>query len=203
MTINAGFGAAQTNAISSANPVKKIIIHSSSNAGSTLVVDFKDKPFATMSLDLGDDWAGVVELIGPTKDDKLRVQLIYETSMTIQNEGPHLDLTNWKHYKSESVAVWPENEKTPEAHRFVINTDRIKSGTFPFVSKNELVAAVRAEIKKNKHTTSWDQFAEKCIAPQSYPCGVGISKLWIQVFPADQFSGKPLAEAELIPAMGC
>lgn len=189
--------------ISSKNPVKQIIIHSSLNKNSKVTIDLKKSSSKTVELELGDDWAGTVELVGPTKSDRLRVQLIYETSMSIQNEGPHLDLTEWKHFVSEAVTVWPEDRKDPGNHRFVISKNYIKEQSFPFITKAELIAAIREQTKKNKMESSWEKLAETCVAPQSYPCSVEVSKVWLQVYPEQQLSGKPLAEAVLILPMGC
>lgn len=185
------------------NPVKQIIIHSARNPGNKMTIDMKT-PTVSQNVDLGDDWDGVVELVGPTKDQALRMQLVFETSMSIHEEGPHLDLTNWKHYKSDPQTIWPEDQKNPGAHRYKFDSDRIANAkAFPFVSKKELITAVRAAMKSGGSERAWDRLAAACETPQTGSCSVGISKVWLQVFPKDQVGGKPLAEIVFSLPLGC
>src|SRR5688572_31178406 len=65
-------------------------------------------------LELGDSVEGaILELVSePSNLASFSVQVQYETSVTIMNEGPHLDLVEWKHYTSE----WRNIERIGSAY---------------------------------------------------------------------------------------
>src|SRR5688572_20552919 len=57
-----------------------------------------------VDVELGDTIFGQAIVLVPrngTEQKNFRIQAQYETSLTILNEGPHLDLLDWKHFRSE------------------------------------------------------------------------------------------------------
>lgn len=70
---------------------------------------------------------------------KFRIEQQYETSLSLMKEGPHLDLSNWKHH----VSPWDALEEA-EANAFL--SKEVASSEFPDVSNAEIVSGVKAEL---------------------------------------------------------
>lgn len=131
------------------------------------------------------------------KKDKLTVRVMAQAiqHITLMNEGPHVDLTEWKSGKSEMIDLEMEKEKY-----------KLKAGTFgpfPSFTNQELVEAVKAKIKTwgGKPDTRWYDIAKKCgTDPDKYPCGLGTSEYKVRVeVPADNSA---IEFAVALP-MGC
>ena len=72
-----------------------------------------------------------------------RVQVQFETSLSLTAGGPHLDLTEWKHCISDWVAADPVDDVT-----FVLPAPSPDmQGCFPDYTPAELDAAVRAHLR--------------------------------------------------------
>lgn len=138
-------------------------------------------------LELGD----TVKSIIVNDSGNYKIYLQTETSVTIMNEGPHQDLTDWKHGKSKLV------ELKKEKNEFLF-IDLSKEIDFPKVSLDELVDEVR-----RLGGDSWAEVAKKCKTPQDYPCGVSPSKHIFKV--KKEVEGKWVDQGNLvlIPPMGC
>ena len=54
-------------------------------------------------LDLGESLSGKIVLISTEERSEFRVKVQMESSLTIMDEGPHLDLINWKHCSTEWI----------------------------------------------------------------------------------------------------
>ncbi|MFT6134405.1 MAG: hypothetical protein ACJAZM_000894 [Cyclobacteriaceae bacterium] len=98
----------------------------------------------------------------------------YETSMTIMDEGPHIDLTKWKHHKSEWKQLQLENSLFSPLKYSNADKDR-----FPDVTTEEIIEAVRDEL--NDEDNKWTEIAKQCENAKSYPCGVSISQINLRV----------------------
>lgn len=63
-----------------------------------------------IDLGLGDDVGGRVLRVRPApgRDANYRVQVQFETSAAIGGEGPHIDLLDWKHCRSDWRSAPPE-----------------------------------------------------------------------------------------------
>lgn len=109
----------------------------------------------------------------------LKVDYQYETSLTISKEGPHCDLTNWKHFYSD----WKPLKKKGNEFQFpsISTKDRER---FIEVSMDEVKEAVKAECGDD-----WAEMLNKTTNIHEYPCGVGISRYFIRI------SGKTKAGA--------
>ena len=77
----------------------EIAIKSLLNPGQELVFKFSSGDIYK-DLDLGEEWEGILEVRGFPKSQLISVDMYFETSLSISNEGPHLDLVDWLHYKS-------------------------------------------------------------------------------------------------------
>jgi hypothetical protein len=119
----------------------------------------------------------------------------YETSITITNEGPHCDLTEWKHYYSDWKTL-----KTNESGKFICDKYSEKEYTkFPEVKIEELKEKVKTEcgdemyklISKNK----------KIIENNSE---VGISRYFLKIRGKHKDNGKIITKIIIIETpMGC
>lgn len=96
----------------------------------------------------------------------------YQTSLSLMDEGPHMDFTDWLHYTSS----W---EEIPlKDWRFSsLEYQKEDYQKFPSVNNEDIMEAVRARVTDAK----WLALAEKCEDPQSYPCGVSISRYFLKL----------------------
>lgn len=183
--------------------IKSIVIHPK-GGDAPLKIDLKGKSSVTHTLELGELWEGDIEVVGPAPDSKWSVSYIYETSMVVNDEGAHLDLVDWKHFVSEPVAAWQESPSKASAQRlrFVMRHAAGSTQAFPFVTKEELVGEIKKHTDRNPDR--WVPIAERCTSPQALPCGVGVSKVWIQIHrKEDPVGASPAAEVILVPPLGC
>lgn len=98
-------------------------------------------PQLTIPLELGDEVYGATLQLQPaTPGATWRVRVQYETSLGLSAEGPHLDLTDWKH----CVSDW-EVAEAVDAVSFVLPTPSAEQhACFPSYTRAELEQAVRA-----------------------------------------------------------
>jgi hypothetical protein len=125
----------------------------------------------------------------------IKIEQSYETSITIMEEGPHWDLTEWKHYNSE----W--KQLTPDIHgQFTGNSYTEKEReVFPKIDINELKKYV-----KDEHGNAMYTYISKIKSPTEYPSGVGISRYFLRISGRDKNTGKSITKLIIILApMGC
>ncbi|HMW00452.1 MAG TPA: hypothetical protein PKE58_09920 [Acidobacteriota bacterium] len=113
---------------------------------------FQKNPTALVKFDMGMEgpYENVRIRLNPKPGDtrKLKVEQQIETSMTISDEGPHLDLLNWKH----GVSPWVElTSLQPDVFRGNPLTEK-DMNRFPAYTREELYQAIIAQEKKNKMT---------------------------------------------------
>ncbi|MBK8793756.1 MAG: hypothetical protein IPN59_11575 [Holophaga sp.] len=100
-----------------------------------------------------------------------KIQFRYETSITIQHEGPHIDLINWKHYRSP----WKTAMLNPERQFVCQLPDGLISKKFPKVTMSE----VRIALAKVEPT--WVDHIKHVKAITEYPLDVGISRIYFRI----------------------
>ena len=101
-----------------------------------LAEPFKDR--ITIPLEIQDQISNANLIIVANKNDKIRTSLQLETSMSIQDEGPHLDLLDWKHCTSDWLTI--DNSAT---HQFKLpDFENIPLDCFPEVTLAEIKQAV-------------------------------------------------------------
>jgi hypothetical protein len=154
---------------------------------------FTDK--AEFMVDLGETLESSVIVIKTKKYKDIEIHQAIETSVTIMNEGPHCDLTNWKHYTSDWRKV-----KTLKSNTFqVTGYNNGESKQFPKVSIQEVMEAARKQCGEE-----WDKHIKDIKSIYDYPCDVGISRYFLKIKATDKVSGDKIEKAivVLIP-MGC
>jgi hypothetical protein len=130
----------------------------------------------------------------PRRLSDIRVDMRYETSLTVMNEGPHCDLLDWKHYLSDwapAQAIGPDLYRLPTC-------DESDAERFPKVSPQELREAVVRHCG-----AEWGQLPDSIQRPTQYPLGVGISRFFLRIRARDA-AGRPWQRLiEIIQPMGC
>ena len=98
-------------------------------------------PALAVPLELGDEVYGATLQLQPARrGETWRVQVQYETSLGLGAEGPHWDLTGWKH----CVSGW-EAAEAVDAVSFVLPTPSAEQhACFPPYTQAELEQAIRA-----------------------------------------------------------
>lgn len=131
-------------------------------------------------------WAKDVEV-------ETRVLQKTETSVSLMDEGPHIDLVNWKHAYSKSQWL------TIEKNKFSVLPEQ-KANTFPKFTQDQLQSALKDEMK-GENFERWSKLAEKCgDNPKTYPCGLGNSAFEFKFFFGEEEI--PLVIKFTVP-MGC
>lgn len=149
-----------------------------------------------VDLDLGQSLEGyeVVLRKEPRCATEFRVQWQYETSVTVMNEGPHVDLLDWKHFTSSWLDIEPNGAGR---YRLPTLTDEQRM-EFPQVSPSELVEAVRAEGGDR-----WAELAANVKTPHAYPSAVGLSAYRVRVVQRVGSEWQVLHSATFRFPMGC
>jgi hypothetical protein len=149
-----------------------------------------------MHLDLGETLENqTIRLIpGGLQNIQYRVEIRYQTSLTVMNEGPHLDLLDWKHHTSAWRILRGDSSNTYLMPQFT----KGEWTRFPQVSTHEIHSAVLKRSNK--------QFAERVRnirRPTDYPCGVSISKYFIRISAYENGKWIVLNILEFTNPMGC
>lgn len=152
----------------------------------------------TIQMGLGESFSKLIRLYPRQRSaPNFRIEQQYETSLTVMREGPHLDLTDWKHFISE----WSDLKTGPN-NSFL--TSDVSGEEFPSVTNQEIVDAVVAELKNlSVEDDSWVNLARQCQTPTTYPCGVSVSKIRLRLSVQQGRKWLPIHVIELIPPMGC
>jgi len=104
----------------------------------------------TLETELGDSVRMVkVEQGEDTPREKLRIRFQYQTSLALGNEGPHLDLLDWKH----CTTAWQSIADPGDGHFDIPPPTTRQASCFPSFGQAELLAAVRAHGGEGKWIT--------------------------------------------------
>ncbi|WP_337054554.1 hypothetical protein [Pseudoxanthomonas sp. USHLN014] len=104
----------------------------------------------TLETELGDSVRMVkVEQGEDTPREKLRIRFQYQTSLALGDEGPHLDLLDWKH----CTTAWQSIADPGDGHFDIPPPTTQQASCFPSFGQAELLAAVRAHGGEGKWIT--------------------------------------------------
>ena len=167
-----------------------------------LIIYDDEKEFAKVQADTLEIYAEVGETIEgqliSISSDLLRdftVEQRYETSLTIMNEGPHCDLTDWKHFYSD----WKRLKSNADG-QFICNkyTEKDYEKFIP-VSIDQIQKQVKEQCGEG-----WFKLVENIKSPTEYPSGVGISRYFLKVTGYRKDNGELVQKLIVIQnAMGC
>ncbi len=123
-------------------------------------------------LELGDSPENNLLIFDSGEAEIVNVYQRYETSVTIMNEGQHLDLVDWLHYTSG----WVELEKNDNRSFNSISYSEEEAAKFPDADIEKL--KVKA---KNIGGEKWAELVKDVKSVNDYPIGVGISKIEFKI----------------------
>ena len=111
------------------------------------------------------------------------------------NEGPHCDLTDWKHYYSDYKLL-----KTNSTGQFICDKySEEEYEKFPKISIEDLKQKVKEQCGDE-----WLKLIEKVKIPTEYPSGVSISRYYLRVTGKRKDNGKTVRKLIFIETpMGC
>ncbi len=141
------------------------------------------------------DVAGWEILIADEEDclGEFRLEWQYETTVSILGEGPHIDLTDWKHFTSE----WRTLEQ--DEGRFVLPAlSPEQARRFPEVDMAELVERVR-EVAGD----DWADHAAAATAPDDYPAAVLVNVYRVRLVRWESGAWLPVQTVTIEMALGC
>ena len=129
------------------------------------------KDTANITLGLGEPIGGKVFKINQSKFDKVEIYQRYENSITVMDEGPHCDLTEWKHYYSEWKLL------KPKGNNYITDSHPVKDWEkFISVSAEEIIDAVKEHCGFR-----WSEHVKNIKSASDYPCGVSTSKIFLKI----------------------
>lgn len=169
---------------------------------SETTVDRISDALTRIDLGLGDMVArGIVLEPVPGSRARFRIEQQYETSVSLSDEGPHMDLRDWKHFAS----VWEPIDQV-ESRSFVSRD--ATSDDFPEVTTAEIVDAVEAQTRAWEDQGEfegdrWIRLAEQCRTPRTPPCSVLVSTVRLRISVRAAGRWKVLHTIELTVPMGC
>lgn len=138
----------------------------------------QQKDTAKINLELGETIEGQLLKVHKIRKGKIRIYQRFENSVTVMNEGPHCDLTEWKHYNSDWKELKIENGQ--------FQTDSYSEKDwekFIEVDMTELREAVREQCGDG-----WAEHVKDVKNPNEYPCGVSTSRIFFKIEFIDQDS---------------
>ena len=123
-------------------------------------------------LELGDSPENNLLTFDSRESEIVNIYQRYETSATIMNEGPHLDLIDWFHYASDWVAL----EKNDNDSFKSISYSLEEASKFPEVDIEQLKVMVN-----NIGGERWAKLVKDVNSINDYPIGIGISKIEFKI----------------------
>lgn len=163
--------------------------------GEIKVEDLSVKPI-DFDLDLGNSIENQIIALHPYRNDsrEFKIEQQFETSMSISDEGPHLDLTDWKHYTSD----WQEIKRL-EGNRFL--TPKISESDyqrFPKVTSKEIYNAVLKWSGKR-----WANHARSCKTANDGACLVSVSRISFRIKAKENGRWNIIHNINVFVPMGC
>lgn len=135
---------------------------------SETTITYKSKEMVVVSLGLGDEiWDKTIKVLSNDLSN-VKIYQRYVTSVTISDEGPHLDLTDWKHYLSDWMII-PQNENGDYE---LLSSDSMDSQKFIEIDIEEL----KEEVRKIGGEY-WYSLVKHIKSPTQYPSSIGINKV--------------------------
>ena len=150
-----------------------------------------------IDLDLGESIENQLILLHPLpyQMQEYMIEQQFETSMAIGDEGPHYDMTHWKHYTSP----WREIRSVAR-NRFLTSrlseSDNIR---FPKVTSAQIVEAFR----KDGADKRWLNLARTCSGPNSGPCYISVSRISLRISVKENDRWQPVHTLDFTIPMGC
>jgi hypothetical protein len=149
-----------------------------------------------VDLDLGDDIENQLIILRPSYASRegLKIEQQFETSFQVYGEGPHVDLTEWKHYRSP----WRELRSIGDNMFLTQTISEAEASRFPAVTKAQIYRAVL-----NAGDERWAEEARTCKTLTSAPCSVGVSRISFRIKVKEEGRWKVVNRLNFMIPMGC
>ncbi|MBG6109479.1 hypothetical protein H4V97_002834 [Flavobacterium sp. CG_23.5] len=158
-------------------------------------IDQIQKDTVEIYAELGETIEGQLISISSDQLTNLVIEQRYETSVTIMNEGPHCDLTDWKHFYSD----WKQLQVNNTGQFTCDKYSEKENEKFPKISIDDLKQKVKEQCGDE-----WLKLVEKVKTPTEYPSGVGISRYHLRVTGKRKDNGQTVTKLIVIETpMGC
>lgn len=168
----------------------------------------KERPFVQMKientaaekidvdLDLGDSIENQLIILRPISaiGREFKIEQQFETSFQVYGEGPHIDLIDWKHYRSP----WRELQSTGDNMFLTRAISEAEASRFPAVTKAQMYRAVL-----NAGGERWAKEARTCKTLTSAPCSVGVSRISFRIKVKEEGRWKVVNRLNFMIPMGC
>lgn len=157
------------------------------------------------NMELGDTLDDVtLRLVPSTPGAALRVHVQFETSLSLNDEGPHLDLLDWKHCTSG----WSPAKRV-DAGTFVLPASTEAQATcFPSYTQAELRDAIRAQLADDGRSdpATLERWTPKRVPdydgtlPTAHP---GLGRIRVRVQERIDGAWTTVTVVTFLPPMGC
>ena len=176
----------------------KILQQASSNEGQLTerTLTGGRKSTFNFDLELGESIENQLIVLQPFPNDarEFKVEQQFETSMAIGDEGPHVDLINWKHYTSD----WKEIENVGENRFRTFRVSEADTQRFPAATSQEIHRVVLKEGGKR-----WGDLARQCKTPFDPPCYVGLSRISFRISAYEDGNWNEIHRINFSIPLGC
>lgn len=164
-------------------------------------------PFAAttrIDLELGDEpYGAVLNLDSATSAGNHRVFVQFETSLAIGDEGPHLDLLDWKH----CLSAWQTLKQSAGGGFVLPHPSAAQASCFPPSTIVELELALRSALQANgipePDRQRWMTLADSMKFPGDAPSYIGISKVRVRIDERADGQWKQVTTLEFMLPLGC
>jgi hypothetical protein len=136
----------------------------------------QQKDTARIYLELGETIIEQVLKVHEIKKGEIRIYQRFENSVTVMNEGPHCDLTEWRHYNTD----WKEL-KIENGQFLTDSYSEEDSEKFIEVDMNELREVVRAQCGDG-----WAEYVKDVKSLTEYPYGISTSRIFFKIIFSEQ-----------------
>jgi hypothetical protein len=146
-------------------------------------------------LELGETIEGQLISLSSEQLTDFTIEQRYETSVSIMNEGPHCDLTDWKHFYSD----WKQLQLNKTGQFICAKYSEKEYEKFPKISIDDLKKKVKEQCGDE-----WLKLVEKVKTPTEYPSGVSISRYYLRITGQRKDNGQTVTKLIVIETpMGC
>ena len=142
----------------------------------SIVYSFFDKDTINVSVELGGSPEGKTLIVNNGDYKRVSIFQRYENSITIMNEGPHCDLTEWEHYYSN----WQPIHKISSNKFETLSYTEDDWEKFTDIS----IEALKTEVLEHCGE-DWVKYIKNVKTVKDYPAGVGTSRIFLKIMMID------------------
>jgi hypothetical protein len=153
-----------------------------------------DKDTIRINVALGDSPEGKIITINNKDYKHVSIFQQFENSVTIMNEGPHCDLTGWKHYYSS----WEPLQAISKTKFKTLQYSSAQRRQFMDIDIDQLKTEV-----ENKCGKDWRNYVNDITTVNDFPADIGISRIFLKVLLTNENDEVTEKIIEFQIPMGC